>query len=179
MVTTTERRAATSLTPPEEPRLQLQRDRSASTLLDGGWWPSSTDPATQLPGLVLALDGRYGPFNPITRVMLGTTGWDPRPHRLRVDGLDRSRRLVWLGWFPAMPAGLLIATYADGRRTDLLTVPPQASEQAAEAAMEQAAQGGNRSHAPALMAALAAVHVPAAAAAGYRDVAISGFVSSC
>jgi len=41
------------------------------------------------------------------------------------------------------------------RRTDLLIVPPDTSEQAAQAAMEQAAQAGNRSRTPALLAAIA------------------------
>jgi hypothetical protein len=36
-------------------------------------------------------------------------------------------------WFATMPAGLLTATSARGQRTDLLTVPPDTSEQAAPA----------------------------------------------
>jgi Family of unknown function (DUF5994) len=143
--TATERRTAISLTPPSMPRLRLPADRSGRTLLDGGWWPRSTDPAAELPGLILALDERDGP---ITRIMLGMAGWDPgRPRRLRVDGPAGSR-VVRLGWFAGLPAGLLTATSAGGRRTDLLTVPPDASEKDARAAMEQAAQVGNRSHTP-------------------------------
>jgi len=53
-----------------------------------------------------------------------------------------------------MPAGLLIATSARGQRTDLLTVPSDSSDQAARAAMDQAARAGNRTHAPALLAAV-------------------------
>ena len=80
-------RTAISLTPPSRPRLRLQPDRSARTLLDGGWWPRSADPAAELPGLILALDGRHGPASPITRIPPGVAGWDPsRPRRLRVDG---------------------------------------------------------------------------------------------
>jgi Family of unknown function (DUF5994) len=33
--------------PPAEPRLRMQRDRSGRTLLDGGWWPRSADPAAE------------------------------------------------------------------------------------------------------------------------------------
>jgi hypothetical protein len=62
----------------------LQPDRAGPALLDGGWWPRTDDPAAELPGLILALDKRHGR---ITRIMLGTAGWDgSRPHRLRVDG---------------------------------------------------------------------------------------------
>jgi hypothetical protein len=66
------------------PRMLLQPDRAGPALLDGGWWPRTDDPAAELPGLILALDKRHGR---ITRIMLGTAGWDgSRPHRLRVDG---------------------------------------------------------------------------------------------
>ena len=44
MLTTAERRTATSPAAPSRPRLLLQPDLSARTLLDGGWWPRSADP---------------------------------------------------------------------------------------------------------------------------------------
>src|SRR5436190_18796322 len=96
MSATTERRTAISLTPSSRPRLCLQPARSARMLLDGGWWPRSADPAAELPGLILALDERHGPFNPITRIMVGMAGWDPsRPRRLQVGGPPgRADRLV-------------------------------------------------------------------------------------
>jgi hypothetical protein len=159
MSATTERRTAITLTPPPAPRLCLQPDRSARTLLDGGWWPRSADPAAELPGLILALDKRHGPSHPITRLMLGMAGWDPgRPRRLRVDGPAGSR-VVRLGWFETMPAGLLTATARTGR-TDLLTVPPHTGEPAAWAAMDQAAQAGNRTRTPALLAAITTAAIP-------------------
>ena len=133
---TTQRGTAASLAPPPGPRLRLQPDLSARTLLDGGWWPRSADPAAELPGLILAIDERHGP---VTQIMLGSAGWDAsRPGRLRVDGPAGSHT-VRLGWYETMPAGLLTATARAGR-TDLLTVPPQTSEAAAWAAMDQAAQ---------------------------------------
>jgi hypothetical protein len=152
MPSTNPRRTAISLRPPpSRPRLCLHPDRSARTLLDGGWWPRSDDPAAELPGLILALDERYGP---ITRIMLRMADWDlSRPRRLRFDGPAGSR-VVRLGWFATMPAGLLTATCTSGQRTDLLTVPPHTGEHDARAAMEQAAQAGNRSHTPALLAAI-------------------------
>jgi hypothetical protein len=163
MSSTTESRTAISLTPPSTPtppprpstpRLRLQPDHSASTLLDGAWWPRAPDPAAELPGLILALDERHGPSNPITRIMLGMTDWNPsRPGRLRVYGPSGSR-VVRLGWFATMPAGLLTATSRSGDRTDLLIIPSDTSEQDARAAMDQAVQAGNREHTPALLAAI-------------------------
>lgn len=161
MPSTTEREAAISPAPPAGLRLLLQRDHSGAALLDGGWWPRSADPAAELPGLILALDERHGR---ITRVMLGTAGWDAsRPRRLQVDGPAGSR-VVRLGWFATMPAGLLTAIFASGQRTDLVTIPPHASEQDARGAMEQAVQAGNRDHAPAILAALRAAASPLPAA---------------
>lgn len=133
------------------PRLLLQPDQPGPpTLLDGGWWPRTDDPAAELPGLILALDKRHGR---ITRVMLGTAGWDgSRPSRLRVDG-PAGARVVRLGWFDSMPDGLLIAICARGQRTDLVTVPARTGQRDALAAMEQAARAGNREHTPAILAA--------------------------
>src|SRR5271170_59834 len=56
MSVTTERPTATSLTQPGGPRLSLPPDRPGATLLDGGWWPRSADPAAELPGLILAIE---------------------------------------------------------------------------------------------------------------------------
>ena len=72
-LTTVARHTPTSPAPPSRPRLRLQPDLSARTLLDGGWWPRSADPAAELPGLILAIEKRYGP---ITRIMLGRADWD-------------------------------------------------------------------------------------------------------
>lgn len=54
--------------------------------------------------------------------MLIRVAWDSHPHRLRIDG-PHSHRVVRLGWFDTLPAGLLTATCTDGDRIDLLTIP--------------------------------------------------------
>jgi hypothetical protein len=136
---------------PGEPRLRLRPDRSGPALLDGGWWPRSADPAAELPGLIFALDKWNGR---VTRLMLGTAGWDAsRPSRLRVASAA-GHRVVRLGWFATMPVGLLTAISATGQRTDLVTVPPQTGEREAAAALEQALTAGNRDHAPEILAAI-------------------------
>jgi hypothetical protein len=99
--------------------------------------------------------------------MLGTADWNAsRPRRLRVAGAGS--RVVRLGWFATMPAGLLTAISASGERTDLVTIPPHTSEPDAQAAMAQAAQAGNRDHAPAILAAIRATTSPATGAASGR-----------
>jgi hypothetical protein len=151
MLSATDRKTAISLSPPSTPRLRLQPLRtpcSPCTLLDGGWWPRSADPVAELPGLVLALDDAFDDrHSPVWRIMLRAAEWHRRPRRLRVDGPVASR-VVRLGWFDTMPAGLLTAICSGGRRIDLLTVPPETSEAAAQKAMEQAAQPGNLTHTP-------------------------------
>jgi hypothetical protein len=137
---------AASQQAPAEPRLQLQ-DRSGHALLDGGWWPRSSDPAAELPDLVAVLDKRHGR---ITRIMLGTADWDAS--RPRVLPVGPAGRVVKLAWFDTMPRGLLTAISANGERTDLVTVPSGNSEQAATAALRQAATAGNREHAPEILA---------------------------
>jgi hypothetical protein len=151
LTTTTPCEEVISSAPPARPRLLLQQDHAGPGPLDGGWWPRSVDPAAELPGLILALDKLHGH---VTRVMLGTGGWDAsRPRRLPVGGAGR---IVRLGWFTTMPAGLLTAIFASGQRNDLVTIPPYTREQDAAAAMRQAAQAGNREHAPAILAGIAA-----------------------
>ena len=136
--------------PPAGLRLRLQPDRSGRGPLDGGWWPRSADPAAELPGLILALDKQH---DRVARVMLGTADWDAsRPRRVQV-GDPAGGRVVRLGWFDSMPAGLLTAIFASGQRTDLVTIPLRTGEQDAAAAMEQAVQPGNREQAPAILVA--------------------------
>ncbi len=165
MPSTTEHQATISQAQPAEPRLCTQQDGSGSTLLDGGWWPRSTDLAAELPGLISALDARHGR---ITRVMLGTAGWNASRPRWLSSGNPAGRRVVKLGWFDTMPGGLLTAISASGERIDLVTIPPHTSEQAASVAMRQAAKAGNREHAPDILAAISATadEAPASAKAG-------------
>jgi Family of unknown function (DUF5994) len=141
---------------PAKARLLMQQDRTGRGLLDGGWWPRTNDPVAELQVLIPELDERHGR---IIRVMIRTADWDgTRPRLLSFSG-PRGRRVVKLGWFDSMPAGLLTAISASGERTDLVTIPPQAGEEAASTAMRQAVRAGNREHSPAILAAIA---VPAA-----------------
>lgn len=129
------------------PRLRLGRMDSGRTLLDGAWWPRSTDPAAEIPELVLAIDGLRGR---ITRLALHSTDWKPHPHRLPIDG-----RILRLGFFASQPSCLLTARCDDGGRVDLLVVPPDTTDWIADAAMELAATTTNRIHANRLLEAAA------------------------
>jgi Family of unknown function (DUF5994) len=104
MLTTAGRYTAIIPAPPSRPRLRMQPDLSARTLLDRGWWSRSADPVAELPGPVLAIEKRHGL---IIRIMLGKAGWD-------ADGPAGSR-VVRLGWFGTIPAELLTAIARAGR----------------------------------------------------------------
>ncbi|MEW2354570.1 DUF5994 family protein [Spirillospora sp. NPDC029432] len=164
MRTTTERRTTISLAPPSTPRLRMRPpgpEGGPQVSLDGGWWPRSTDPVAELPGLILALQA-HGPADDhrlISHIMLRVSDWDGRPRRLRVDGPDDTR-VVRLSWFDTLPAGLLTAIYADGRRVDLLTVPPATGHAAAWAGLELAAYTTNHLSTPELLAALTTLTGP-------------------
>ena len=128
-----------SSTPPTTPRLRLESTGARRTLLDGGWWPRSSDPVAELPGLILAVEARHGP---VTRLLLASGDWDSHPHRLGVAG-----RVVRLGYFVSQPAGLLTAVCGNRDRVDLLVVPPDTAGDTADAAMLVAATAGNLIHA--------------------------------
>jgi hypothetical protein len=153
---TLRRTTAISVLPPSVPRLRMEPTGSRRTRLDGGWWPRSTDPVAELPGLVLAIDALRGP---VTRLVLAADGWDEHPHRLEVAG-----RVLRLGYFTSQPTALLTALCDNGDRVDLLIVPPNTEAGIADAAMVLAATTSNLVHAEHL--------VPAAdtARTGHTDI---------
>jgi hypothetical protein len=135
--------------PPTTPRVCLVPVRANQAVLDGGWWPRSTDPIAEVPGLVLALDDRFGP---IRRLMLNRDAWDSHPRRLTVGG-----RVIRLGWFASVDPALTVATTERDQQLDLLVVPVHTPEAAARTAMALAADPSNTMRAPDILATIPAV----------------------
>jgi hypothetical protein len=92
--------------------VQLEPVRFGHTTLDGTWFPHSTDPMAELPGLVAALERAGGP---LTRLLLSVVGWTRRPHEIVLGD-----RTVSLGYFCDRPPALLTAVRADGATVTLL-----------------------------------------------------------
>jgi len=130
-----------------EARVVLVKARANRAVLDGGWWPRSTDPAVELPGLIHALSER---FAPIRYVLLNNAVWDGRFRRIEVDG-----RTVRTGWFASLDPALLVATTETGDQIDVLVVPPSTAEAAANDAMARAADPDDNTGAPEILAAVA------------------------
>ena len=97
------------------PRLWLESTDTPRPVVHGCWWPRSTDPVAELPGLVLALDDLGGP---VIRVRLSAAGWSRRPHHVDVAG-----RLVTVGYFSGQSTGLLTACCAGGAALAVRVVP--------------------------------------------------------
>ena len=64
-------------------RLRLKPGRPASGFVHGGWWPRSTQLATELPGLLADLATRLGR---IDRVVYDESFWVSTPLRIEVGG---------------------------------------------------------------------------------------------
>ena len=54
-------------------RLRLTPTLAGAGILDGGWWPRSRDPDTELPALIAGLESTLGP---VTRLAINPDAWD-------------------------------------------------------------------------------------------------------
>jgi hypothetical protein len=115
-------------------RLRLAARSGIPRLIDGAWWPRSYDLPAELPRLLAGLPRAWGH---ITSVTVNGATWPAVPGRMLVSNqVVRLRRTV------AASAPHTILLLAPGRgRWDLLVVPPDTTEEAAEPLMAAAASG--------------------------------------
>ncbi len=128
-------REETPADPAAPARVRLGPIATNETLLDGGWWPRSSDPYAELPSLVRSIDHLHGP---VRRLVLSAEGWADHPRHIRVGD-----RVIRLSFFDSQPPSLVTATCDGGHRVDLLVVAPGEQESTAEAAMAMAATSDN------------------------------------
>lgn len=113
------------------PRLLLAPQGELPRAVDGAWWPRSYDLLTELPHLLAGLPRTWGQ---ITSVTVSGATW---PGRILV-----SHQVVRLRRMPGESAPRTVVLLAPGRgRRDLLVVPPDTTEEAAEPLMSAAAGG--------------------------------------
>ncbi|MFC9927645.1 DUF5994 family protein [Streptomyces sp. NPDC127190] len=118
--------------------LRLETTASREGGLDGAGWPRSHDIGAELPALLDALTEHLGP---LSRVGLDATAWEGLPTRIAIDD-----RVVHVDSFPVGDETILITRGARDHFS-LLVIPPEATPEAAHAAMAQAVLAGNISSA--------------------------------
>lgn len=117
-------------------RLRL-RDASgaADRSVDGGWWPRSSDFATELPQLLKAMDASGYPQT--WAVTYNLDRWAQPPHYLRSGG-----RRVRMGGFhdPVDRAMISLVDSSGWKHVDLVVVPPDTSPEIAERTLRLAGE---------------------------------------
>lgn len=124
-----------------ETRLQLKPFRSAAEHIDGTWWPRSTQLVDELPGLVTSVSDRLGQV-----VMIGyrRNGWAQTPQLAEIGG----HTIELLGFASDEPASVILIG-DDGRHLTLQVIRPDASEEVARQALEEARGSANTGMTPA------------------------------
>jgi Family of unknown function (DUF5994) len=122
-------------------RLQLKPYRALSEHLDGAWWPRSTNLVDELPDLVASVVDRLGRV-----VMVGyrRNGWDETPPLVEIAG----QTVELLGFASDEPASVILIG-EDGRHLTLHVIRPDASEEGARKALEEARGSANAGNTPA------------------------------
>jgi hypothetical protein len=114
-------------------RLRLAPRGGLPRSIDGAWWPRSYDLLVELPRLLAELPRAWGH---ITSVTVNGTVWSATPGRMLVSNqVVRLRRAL----ATSAPHTIILLAPGQGRR-DLLVVPPDTTEEAAEPLMAAAAE---------------------------------------
>ncbi len=97
-------------------RFAFPPSSTADDALDGGWWPRTRDPHTELPALVAAVADRLGVVH---RIKLNADDWTSWPHQLVIIGGPAVR----LNWCTG-DAHTVRLTGRNASHLDLLAIPP-------------------------------------------------------
>jgi hypothetical protein len=115
-------------------RLRLAPHSGLPRPIDGAWWPRSYDLLAELPRLLTGLPHAWGHISSVT--VNGAT-WSATPGRMLVfNQVVRLRRTL----AASAPHTVVLLT-PDRGHWDLLVVPPDTTEEAAEPLMAAAAGG--------------------------------------
>lgn len=132
-------------------RLRLDPVPNRRAVVDGAWWPSSRDAATELPALIAAVDRLLGRVT--LRIGLHGDAWQNIPRRIPARG-----RQVRVGWFRHTDPRVITLSFAAGEPVVLLIIPSHAAAGAAETTLKLTAQDIDGLSIDAI---LTLVHVPA------------------
>lgn len=125
------------LLPPAAPR-------NARSTFDGAWWPHSDNLRDQAVDLAERVGSAW--HGRVVRITFDPSIWAATPRRIGRDGTP-----LRLGWFASPEPQELTLVMLDGRRVELLVVPPGTSADRAEWAMARAVEPGSMLHATAVL----------------------------
>jgi hypothetical protein len=120
--------------------LPSQAQRATRGCFDGAWWPRTDDLGDQAAELAAAVGNAW--HGRVSRVTYNPTIWAATPRRIRREGTP-----LRMGWFSSSEPQELTLVLLDGRRVELLVVPPGAESGQAERAMSRAIEAGSALHA--------------------------------
>ncbi|ONI81516.1 hypothetical protein ALI144C_19555 [Actinosynnema sp. ALI-1.44] len=126
-------------------RLTLKPPSSPAGAVDGGWWPRSMDPLAEFPAMIAGVTDQVGP---VSKVAYNMEAWGDAPRRIVIDG-----EVVRLEGVSSLDPHTVFVSGHSWRRKTLLVVPPDASENTAQAALMRAARPGTRGGAERILAA--------------------------
>jgi RNA polymerase primary sigma factor len=109
-------------------RLSLRSSSSGKGVVDGAWWPRSTDPVIELVALSEALGVRRAL---VRRIGLNMAGWDSAPRRIRLA----SGRRVAVDWLRSSGVHLVRILGTDDQPIDLLLIPVDITPATADLAL--------------------------------------------
>lgn len=107
---------------------------------DGAWWPHTDDLGDQAADLAEAVGNAW--HGHVARITYDPTIWTATSRRIRREGTP-----LRLGWFASPEPQELTLVLLDGRRVELLVVPPGAPSDQAEWAMSRAVETRSALHA--------------------------------
>ncbi|TJZ78084.1 hypothetical protein FCG67_12230 [Rhodococcus oryzae] len=111
-------------------RILLRARGAPSGLVDGAWWPRTTNLTLELHDVISAVATHLG------RTVRVSFAWNPRSVTQR--GLDRHDGVLVCGPVDGQPQNVMYLFGADGSRLALLVVPPDTEADCAYAAMRLA-----------------------------------------
>jgi hypothetical protein len=115
-----------------EPRLKIKSSTAARGIVDGAWWPRSTDPAAEFPALVMALSSWVGPAR---HMAYHPDDWGPAASALIVENWA-----VHLEGSQAVQPNTVVATGPNLKQIRLLVVPPNTPGGMARAVLRSASR---------------------------------------
>ncbi|MEV4315499.1 DUF5994 family protein [Actinocrispum sp. NPDC049592] len=117
-------------------RLTLKPPSSPEGAIDGGWWPRSMDPMAEFPAMIAGVTKQVGP---VSRVAYNMDAWGDAPRRMVIDG-----EVVHLDGVSSVDPRTVFVSGFGWQCMTLLVVPPDASDNTAQAALVSAASPGVR-----------------------------------